>query len=305
LNITIRQLEAFYAVAQVEGFTRAAERVHLTQSAVSMLIRELEKQLHVQLFDRSTRTVQLTEAGKEFLPFAEMALAALQTAIDNAQGLIEKKRGRVTMAATPLIASTLVPKAIAKCRERYPALTIILRDTLPDDMLARIRTGEIDFGIGEFFRLDAELMATPLMTDSLVVVCPRGHAVTKMRRGVPWHEFKRYPLISLDPHSSLSQLVDQILKSSHDPLPVPAYNVSFVTTALSLVEAGLGISVLPSYALMATRFKIQSRRIVEPTVTSEISIISRKGKSFSPAAASFAKLLGQVVPIALRCKPFG
>src|SRR2546428_573153 len=72
LNITVRQLEAFIAVAQLEGFTRAAERVHLTQSAVSILIRELERQLRIQLFDRSTRKVQLTEAGKEFLPFAEM-----------------------------------------------------------------------------------------------------------------------------------------------------------------------------------------------------------------------------------------
>jgi len=78
MNISRRQLEAFLAVARLSGFTRAAERLHLTQSAVSLLVRELESQLSVRLFDRTTRAVQLTDAGRELYPFAEKALAELQ-----------------------------------------------------------------------------------------------------------------------------------------------------------------------------------------------------------------------------------
>jgi DNA-binding transcriptional LysR family regulator len=289
VNITLRQIEAFLAVAELGGFTRAAERIHLTQSAVTSLIRELEGQLSVRLLDRTSRRVRLTDAGREFFPLAEKALSELETAVQNTQELLAKKRGRLILAATPLIASTLLPRVIFEFHKSYPSVAIVLRDILPDEVLTRVRTGEADFGIGPFSRIDNDLVSTTLITDSLVLVCPAGHVLAK-RRHVRWQDLAGHPMISLDRHSNLDDFIAPVLQSA-GYLDPPAYHVTFVQTALSLVEAGLGVSVLPSYVVFTKRlFKLQIRKIVEPTIYNQYSVVTKRGRSLSPAAESFTDL---------------
>jgi DNA-binding transcriptional LysR family regulator len=287
MNISLRQLEAFLAVSQLSGFTRAAERLHLTQSAVSLLVRELESQLSVRLFDRTTRAVRLTDAGRELYPFAEKALAELQAGIDNTKDLLAKKRGRVVLAAPPLIASHLLPPVVSRFRETYPGVAVVLRDLLADEILARVSSGEVDFGIGTFHRLDETLESKTLATDSLILVAPRGHALTRKRR-LRWRDLAAESLIALDRHSSLRHLVDRTLEAAGCE-GLPAYEVSFITTAIGMVESGLGVAVLPSYILLSTRHsRVETRLIGEPVVEREIAIVTRAGKSLSPAAADFA-----------------
>jgi DNA-binding transcriptional LysR family regulator len=289
MNITLRQLEAFLAVAAAEGFTRAAERLHLTQSAVSFLVRELEGQLGVRLFDRTTRAVRLTEAGQGLQPLAEKALAELQSALDDTRDLLAKKRGRLVVAAPPLIASHLVPPVMARFAKDHPGVTLVLRDLLADEILNRVRGGEVEIGIGTFERLDPDIASAALLTDTLILACPQGHPLAR-KRSLRWKDLAGHPVISLDRHSSLRQLVDRALEkvASYDR---PAYEVSFITTAIGLVEAGLGVAVLPSYILSATRnTRLQTRRLTEPVVEREISIVTRRGRSLSPAASAFVDL---------------
>ncbi len=294
MNITLRQIEAFVAVAQLEGFTRAAERVHLTQSAISVLIRELEEQLGVRLFDRTTRAVQLTEAGKQFFPFAEKAMAELEIALQTTQGLLAKKHGRLVLAAPPLIAAHLLPRLIAEFQGLYPGVSVVVRDLLADDIQARVRSGEVDFGMGTFQKSDQDLASTPLLTDVLILACPKGSALGN-RRSVRWKDLAGQPIIALDRHSSLRRLVDRTLETAGCLAP-PAYEVSFVSTAVGLVEAGLGIAVLPSYVLLSTRHSaIHTRRLKEPSVSREVSMITKRGRSLSPAAEAFASFARQYV----------
>jgi DNA-binding transcriptional LysR family regulator len=286
MDITLRQIEAFLAVARHEGFTRAAERMHLTQSAVSVLVRELESQLGARLFDRTTRAVQLTDAGMELHPFAEKAVAELQTAIDNTRDLLAKKRGCLVVGAPPLIASHLLPPVVARFSRAYPGLTLVLRDLLADEILSRVRSGEVEIGIGTFHRVGDELESVELMADSLILVCPRRHPLAK-RRTTRWKDLEGHPLICLDRHSSLRQLVDRTRESvkSYDR---PAYEVSFITTAIGMVEAGLGVSVLPSYVLASTRHaRVHTRTLSEPVVRRVIAIVTRRGRSLSPAGEAF------------------
>ncbi len=287
MNLSLRQLEGFLAVAQLSSFTRAAERLHLTQSAVSVLVRELESQLSVRLFDRTTRAVTLTDAGRELYPFAEKALAELQAGIDNTRELLAKKRGRVVLAAPPLIASHLLPPAISRFREVYPGIAVVLRDLLTDEILTRVSSGEVDFGIGTFHRLEEGLESQTLATDSLILVAPRGHRLTRKRKP-RWKDLDGEPLIALDRHSSLRHLIDRTLEAAGCK-GRPAYEVSFITTAIGMVEAGLGVSLLPSYILLSTRnFRVETRPMADPVVEREISIVTRAGKSLSPAGESFA-----------------
>jgi DNA-binding transcriptional LysR family regulator len=298
LNITLRQIEAFLAVARDEGFTRAGERLHLTQSAVSLLVRELERQLGLRLFDRTTRAVRLTEAGRGFHPFAEKALLELQSAIDDARDLIDLKRGRVVVAAPPLMASHLVPPVLARFRDTHPGVTLVLRDLLADEILTRVLAGEVDVGIGTFPTVDQGIESAALARDTLILVCPKGHALAK-RRSVRWRDLAEHPLISLDRHSSLRPIADRALAT----LPTssrPAYEVSFVTTAIGMVEAGLGVAALPSYILLSTRHAhLVTRRLVEPVVEREISVVTRRGRTLSPAAQTFADLARQEIRLRL------
>lgn len=292
MDITIRQLEAFLAVAETEGFTRAAERIHLTQSAISVLIRELELQLQVRLFDRNTRSVNLTEAGRAFFPFVEKSLAELQTAIQNTRELMEKKRGRLIVAAPPLIASTLLPGVIAGFRRQYPGVTVILRDLLTDDIVLRVRNGEVDLGVGTFHLSDPGLAVAVKSTDRLVVLCPQGHPLLRKRK-VRWRELAGYPMIALDRHSSLRQIVDKTLDAAACN-QAPALEVSFVATAVGMVESGLGIAVLPAYAMLHKGgARIQSRDLTEPVVNRDIAVITARGKSLSPAAEAFVDELSR------------
>src|SRR5688500_8879542 len=108
-NVTLRQLRAFVAIADAGGFAAAARRLHLTPSALSLLIKDLERGIEVRLFDRSTRATALSVAGSEFYPLARKVLDDLASALESTQDLEQKKRGTVRIACTPLYAATTLP----------------------------------------------------------------------------------------------------------------------------------------------------------------------------------------------------
>ncbi len=128
MNISIRQLTAFISVADNGSFTRASEQMHLTQSAVSGLIKELESSLGIVLFDRTTRRLVLTEAGLAFLPTVERVFAQLEAGISALQNSQHVKAGRLRVAASPLLASALFPKVIASFRLHHPQVKVTLLD---------------------------------------------------------------------------------------------------------------------------------------------------------------------------------
>ncbi len=148
MNITLRQLQAFVAVAELGGFTAAAERLHVTQSALSVMIRGLEGELGLRLFDRTTRTVALTDAGRELYPLAEKTLEDLSSAVAHSRELADVRRGRVTIAATTLVSSMLLPRAIARFGDAYPGIRVALRDgASPAQIAAMVAGSQVDIGI--------------------------------------------------------------------------------------------------------------------------------------------------------------
>src|SRR5258707_14107172 len=128
MNVTIRQLRAFVAGAQLGGFSAAAVRLHLTQSALSMLVRALEQEVGVVLFERTTRSVKLTDAGRDFLPLAEKMLVDLHNAVATTRSRAEWARGRIVVAVTPTFASTLLPGLLIRYRAEHPDVLAVLRD---------------------------------------------------------------------------------------------------------------------------------------------------------------------------------
>jgi DNA-binding transcriptional LysR family regulator len=292
MNITLKQLRAFVAVAEAGSFTRAGDKLHLTQSATSGLIRELERELDIRLFHRTTRRVDLTEAGREFEARVDRLLASLDRSVADIGAIAARRRGRLAVAAPPLLAATMLPGIMAAFLERYPGIRVILRDVSTDQIVARVVDGDVDCGIGTFAAAAEGLVRTTLMSDALTLFVPADHPMD--RHGpVRWRDIAAAPLIALTRDSGIRLLVDQSLATA-GVTAEPAYEVIQITTAIAMVEAGLGVSVLPSYArLVGRRYRVATCAIDGPPVTRDIDLVQPTGRTPSPAATAFVEIAAQ------------
>ena len=207
MNITVRQIQAFLSVAEYGSFTRAAERLHVAQPALSQHVRELEAELAVRLFDRTTRRVELTEAGREFRDAAAKIIEDLESAARNAHALAERKRGKVTVAAPPLLSGGILPGAIAEFRAQYPGIEVSLVEALADEIAGFVRAGRIDCGFGTFRANESGVDTTPLTSDSLAVFCLPSHPLTQQAH-VTWKDLDTLPLVTLTRDSGIRLLVE-------------------------------------------------------------------------------------------------
>lgn len=294
MNPTLRQMRAFVALARTGNFTLAAQAMHVTQSALSGLIKELEQTLGAKVVDRSTRKALLTDIGKELYPLFSQMIDDLDGALANVADHTRLKKGMVRIAAPQLLSCTLMPEAIAAYRSKYPDIEVRLGDTGVDSVIARVLSGQADFGIGPEREPAPPLDARPLFEMPFALVFPRGHALERAAR-VTWQDVARYPLISLQ-----GQFTERLLDDMHASLrevPVkPANEVSFMTTALAMAAAGLGVTVcLPYAAPLAALYGLVMRPLEEPVLSRRFFIYTRPGRSLSPAAESFIAFLEEFV----------
>lgn len=291
MNLTLRQMRAFVEVTRQGSFTSAARQLNLTQSAVSALVRELEQQLGLAVLDRTTRRVTLTDSGSHLLQLAERVLRDVETAVTEAKGLLDKSRGRVVVAASPLSAATLLPKMIARFAHDYPNVSVELHDVLTDQILQSVRTGSADIGLGTFEKSQTELELSTLYEDVLGVVmlstCPLVN-----RRTLRWRDLEGHTAIALSRASAFRALIDGVIASQSISFGPPRFEVGYMGTAVALVEAGLGISVLPERA--ASLIKAANacfKRLTAPVVSRPVTLVTRAGRTLSPAAAAFVECL--------------
>jgi DNA-binding transcriptional LysR family regulator len=290
MNITLRQLRAFVEVARRRSFTGAARHLHLTQSGLSHLMRELEAQLGTRLLDRNSRSLSVTTAGMELLRDADRILGDVDHTLAGLRDLVARKRGRVTVAAPPVLAASLIPAAMARFKAAHPGITVRLLDLLTAGILEAVRSGEADLGVGTFHQSEPEVQLDALYEDRLVAVVPAASALARRRR-LAWKDLRGAPLIMMTNASTFHYIVDRALSHAGEPV-TPAYEVGYMGTAIGLVEAGLGIAVLPAYARSMCDAKTAVVQPLEsPAVTREVSIVIRAGRSLSPAAEAFAAVL--------------
>jgi len=283
MNITLRQLRAFIAVAEFGQFNLAARNLHLTQSAVSILIRGLESEIGVRLFDRHTRMVSLTLVGQEFLPQARKILKDLELAVGDVRDNALLKRGRVTVAAAIVLAATIVPPILARFLRMHPEISVNIQDMPEEQIAPALKRNEVDIAIGTLSEDDPEIAATPLLRDKLMLVCREDHRFAK-RKSVRWAELQNEDLISLAAANPLRNIVE------HNLLRVvpnyrPKYEVRFSTTAISMIAAGMGVAVLPeNSSQLASAVRVATVDLAAPHVMRDVSILQRRHHSLSPAA---------------------
>jgi len=283
MNITLRQLRAFIAVAEFGQFNLAARNLHITQSAVSILIRDLETEIGVRLFDRHTRMVSLTLVGQEFLPQARKILKDLELAVGDVRDNASLKRGQVTIAAAIVLAATIVPPILARFMRMYPEISVSIRDMPEEQISPALKRSEVDIAVGTLSEDDPEIAATALLRDKLMLVCREDHRFAK-RKSVRWTELKDETLITLAAANPLRNIVE------HNLLRVvpnyrPKYEVRFSTTAMSMIAAGMGVAVLPeNSSQLASAVRVTTVDLIEPMVMRDVSLLQRRHHSLSPAA---------------------
>jgi DNA-binding transcriptional LysR family regulator len=196
MNPTLRQMRAFVALAKTGNFTLAAQYMHVTQSALSGLIKELEQTLGVRVVDRNTRRIALTETGNELYPLFSQMIDDLDRALTNIADQAQLRKGIVRVAVPQLMACTLLPQVIAAWRTRYPDIGISLSDSPVEAVTTRVLSGETDFGIGPERDAAPQLDARELMEMPFEAVVPRDHPLARHSR-LGWSDLAAHPLISL------------------------------------------------------------------------------------------------------------
>lgn len=290
MNVSLRQLRALVALVRTGSFTQAAESLHITQSALSSLIKELEQSLGVRLVERSTRRIGLTDAGAGFVPMVDKILQDLDGVLAGIDDLKALRRGVVRVAAPQLMSCTLLPDVIAAYRVAQPGVDVRLSDCAVDAVLTRVAAGEADFGLGPERASSRDVVGETLFDLPFMVVFPAGHALAALPR-IGWSDLAPHPFIGLQ-----GQFAERLSLDLHgamrDIALHPGNEVTFMTTALSMVHAGLGVTACLPYARsLVERYQLQMAPLHDPQVERKFLVYQRGAATLSPAAQNFKGFL--------------
>ncbi len=293
MNITSRQLKAFLLTARHQSFSRAAEQLYITQSGMSVLIRELEDQLGFRLFDRTTRRVKLTEFGTKFLPIADRNVLELESAAANIGRSASVASRRLALGAMPLIAHQLLPAAIGEYAKRDPGLEVVLHDGDRSKLVAMVVSGELDVALGCFIEPVPGLRRIPVHGFSLMAVC--AGSGDEAPRPMRWQELVHARLLGTPADGPVQQLVSRTLQrlGRRDP---PEMVFNYMDTLIAMVEAGAGIAVIPTFAIPACRgHHVSIHPLVEPSVPVGLFEIVDRGRKLPPGASEFGEFLRRYI----------
>lgn len=287
LGITLRQLETFVAVAETGGFRRGAERLNLSQSAVTTHIQSLEAQLGVVLFHRTTRSVRLTRAGDSLLAQAARTLSGLEETVRRFQDEASVRRGRVTLATAPSFASSLLPGILAAFNRHHPDIVVQVVEAYGPDIIEAVRSHAADFGFGPMDQTPHEFTFNHLLTDNLTAIVSDDHPLAGAG-SITLGELAGLPLLVM-PRLSETRLMLEAAFADRNLALEPAYEMLHHQTLIALAEAGVGVGVLPSLSLRgAGRGLCRSLIITDPEITRKVGTITIRGQSLSPAAAALS-----------------
>lgn len=290
MNFDLADLRAFVAVAELGSFRAAASELHLSQPALSRRIEKLEGALGVRLFDRTTRSVNLTAVGREFSRKSRELLNGLEESLLGIRGVAERVSGEVTIACVPSAVRYFLPSVLKQYHERYPRILVRIIDEGADAVLSYVVRSEADFGVNYIGTQEPNIEFDPILKESFVVACRTDHPLARKRK-VTWAELGRYDYMTVAKASGNRLLLDLALTD----IPVrPRWfcEVRHVTSLVGLVEAGLGVAAVPRLAMPEGEHPmLTSVPLVDPTVTRNVGLIRRRGRVLSPAAQQLYDLL--------------
>ncbi len=270
-------------------FTRAADELNLSQPALTRRVKKLEEHLKVSLFERTTRKVTLTYAGKALLPHARALLDYMDNAILSVQELAAHQKGVIKLSCIPTATFYFLPLVLEKFNSLYPNIRVHIHEQATMDSLDSLMSGETDFGINMNRVTHPQISFTPLVDEPYILVCRRDHPLAT-KKLVEWNELASHRLIGIRRTSGNRILIEQEIAQTAGTLEW-FYEVRHYSTAIGLVEAGLGIAALPCMAMSHHQHEsLVSIPLVEPVIRRSIGLIRRNDVPLSPIAERLVNL---------------
>lgn len=282
MNFSLRQLRVFVTVAQARSFSRAGEMIGLSQSAVSHSVKELETQTGVKLLDRTTREVVLTEAGQQLATRLERLLDELNSTLRDVGRLGQQLSGTVRVAASQTISAHLIPQCIAESNHRYPDIDFVLHDRPQQWVLESIRQGEVDFGIVIDPGAVSDLECEVVLSEPFLLLCRDDDPLASLPQ-VTWQALQGANLVLQDYASGSRPLIDAALAAQGVKATI-VQEIGHPATLFPMVEAGIGISVLPALALPLPQGSRLTVKRFLPCIERQLMLVRRKNRSLSGAA---------------------
>lgn len=296
-ELEFRHLEYAIAVKNHQGFIQAAIALELDQGFLSKQIQRLEARLGFALFNRTTRPLALTAAGQAFLTKAEQIVEQTKRAVDLALEMQAGKRGRLDVGINTSIANSKLPDIIREFRKQFADINLVLHELASYDQIEQLRNHQIDVGFFHKHSLrnlgdeDHKLfLATPVFDESLLIVLPKDHHLAK-KTSISLAELNGKDFV-LPPHTLMYGLRDQIdqLCISANCKPNIVQEAAWITTVLSLVAGGMGVSLLPANVKQLQRTGVVYCAIQESSPVLEIVAVKRSD-NHSAILKNFLKVI--------------
>jgi DNA-binding transcriptional LysR family regulator len=283
-------LEAFVAIADQGRFQKAARTLHLTQTALSRRLQNLEALLGVKLVERTTRSVALTSIGREFLPQARRLLSDLRAALTELRESGRARRGDVSIACVPTVGVRFLPRIVQEYAARYPDNRIKILDHASSAVADAVLRREAEFGIHIGGTHHPELGSVPLLRDRFVLICRADHALAGAR-ALGWRQLQPHPLILVGAESGNRPILDGALGTRGLRLRSHC-EVQRSSTALGLAAAGVAPAIVPSLAVQRDAYPgLEVVALRDPVVSRTLVLVSRRSAHLSPAAQALYDLI--------------
>ncbi|WP_337054734.1 LysR family transcriptional regulator [Pseudoxanthomonas sp. USHLN014] len=288
MNCEILDLRAFLLVAESRSFHRAAETLHVSQPALSRRIQKLEQAIGSPLLERTTRSVSTTAVGENLLPLVRRMLEEFDGSLFAQRG--DHVGRQITIACLPTAAFYFLPSVMARFHAEHPNVRFRILDVPATEGLQAVERGEVEFGINFMGASDPNLSFEVLVEDPFVLACRRDHPLAKKRK-IAWSDLEKHQLITVHRTSGNRTLLDGALARENLKLRW-FYEVTHLSTSLGMVEAGIGVSVLPRMATpQGDHPTLVTRPIDSPVVSRTIGIVRRNNAALSPMAERFLQML--------------
>ena len=288
-DFSARQLEAVLAVGEYGSFIAAASRLRISQPALTRTIKRIETALGVRLFERSTRHVQITPAGREFAAVAERMLNDLRITVRSIREVAEEQRGRLAIASIMSVASGTLPLLLAAYRADRPGIEIHVQEGVHGSVLEAVRSGIADIGLAYVDELPDAMSGEALQRETFCLVVPRRHRLASRPR-VTLAELRDEPLVALPGDSRTRRTIDAAASVAGVTLRQMT-TVNQFATLMGCVRAGVGLAIVPTGATGQFLGRdLRAVRLGEPKLSRRLGIVLLREREPSPAAAGFLAL---------------
>ena len=286
----LHQLRGFYEIARTRSFTRAADKLFLSQPAISLQIKALEDELGKALFDRKRREIRLTEAGEVLFKYVQQIFDGLEDARNEIAALDKEVSGRLVVGTSDTNCTYILPDALEEFRRCYPGVDLDIRNRISPEIANLVATDEVDIGLVTLPVRHRDVQEHTLLERQDVLICRPDHRLGGRKR-MRLADITPFPLLVLERGSTSRQLLDAALVKGRVCPPI-AMELGGIEVLKRFVEIGLGLAVVPQVAIAAEVERGQLHAIrLTGLPASRVGWIERRGRVRSAAASAFIELI--------------